>query len=214
VYRLGKDFKVRRHSSGAFTYYGIDHIWRELKTGLLGIHQVQNAALALAACEILNRKKIGLPVKSIRTGLAEIQWPGRLEIVSQDPFILLDGAHNLTAARNLAKYLSSNLGHQDITLVIGMLDDKPYKAMLRSLVPISSRVILTRPKIDRGLPTQTLKIATKDLASDVTIIPSVEKAVGYAVTTAGPRDAVCIAGSLYVVGEAKVALQKMGYPEK
>ncbi len=211
VYRLGKDFKVRRHSSGTFTYYGIDHIWRELKTGLPGNHQVQNAALALAACEILNQKKIDFPVKSIRTGLAEMQWPGRLEIVSRDPFILLDGAHNLTAARNLAKYLSSNLGHQDITLVIGMLDDKPYKAILRSLVPISSRVILTRPKIDRGLPTQTLKIATKDVSSEVTIIPTVEKAVRYAVTTAGPRDAVCIAGSLYVVGEAKVALQKMGY---
>jgi dihydrofolate synthase/folylpolyglutamate synthase len=121
VYRLGKDFKVRRHASGAFTYYGIDHIWRKLKTALPGNHQVQNAALTLAACEILNRKKIDLPVNSIRTGLAKMQWPGRLEIVSRDPFILLDGAHNLTAARNLAKYLSSNLGHQDITLVIGML---------------------------------------------------------------------------------------------
>ena len=211
LYRLGKDFKVRRHSSGAFTYYGIDHTWRELKIGLLGNHQVQNAALALAACEILNRKKIQLPLKSIRTGLAKMKWPGRLEVVSRDPFILLDGAHNLTAARNLAKYLSANLEKQDITLVIGMLDDKPYKAMLRSLVPISKRVILTRPKIDRGLPTQTLKIATKDLSPEVSIIPSVEKAVQHAVTTAGPRDVVCIAGSLYVVGEAKVALQKMGF---
>ena len=211
LYRRGKDFKVRRHSSGAFTYYGIDHVWRELKIGLLGNHQVQNASLALAACEILNRKKVDLPVKSIRTGLTEMQWPGRLEIVSWDPFILLDGAHNLTAARNLAKYLSSKLEHQNITLVIGMLDDKPYKAILRSLVPLSNRVILTRPKIDRGLPTQTLNIATKDLAAEVTIIPSVEKAVQYAISTAGTRDAVCIAGSLYVVGEAKVALQKLGY---
>ena len=175
---------------------------------MLGNHQVQNAALALAACEILNRKKVDLPVKSIRTGLAKMHWPGRLEIVSRDPFILLDGAHNLTAARNLAKYLSSNLGQQDITLVIGMLDDKPYKAILRSLVPISSRVILTRPKIDRGLPTQTLNIATKDLTSEVTIIPTVEKAVRYAVNTAGSRDAVCIAGSLYVVGEAKEVFEK------
>ena len=178
---------------------------------MLGNHQVHNASLALAACEILNRKKIDLPVKSIRTGLAEMQWPGRLEVVSWDPFILLDGAHNLTAARNLAKFLINNLANQNITLVIGMLDDKPYKAILRSLVPISNRVILTRPKIDRGLPTQTLNIATKDLAAEVMIIPSVEKAVQYAIDTAGVRDAVCIAGSLYVVGEAKVALKKMGY---
>jgi dihydrofolate synthase/folylpolyglutamate synthase len=211
LYRLGKDFKVRRHSSGAFTYYGLDHIWRDLKTGLLGNHQVQNAALALAACEILNRKKTKLPLKSIQAGLAKMRWPGRLEIVSQNPFILLDGAHNLTAARNLAQYLSSNLGHKDITLVIGMLDDKPYKAMLRSLVPISNRVILTRPKIDRGLPTQTLQFATRNLAPEASIIPTVEKAVQHAVTAAGPRDAVCIAGSLYVVGEAKVALKKLGF---
>ena len=211
LYRLGKDFKVRRHSSGAFTYYGIDHTWRDLKTGLLGNHQVQNAALALAACEILARKKAELPIKSIRSGLLKMRWPGRLEIVSQDPFILLDGAHNLTAARNLAQFLSRNLEKKDITLVIGMLDDKPYKAILRSLVHISKRVILTRPKIDRGLPTQTLKIATRGMASKVKIIPAVEKAVQHAVTTAGPKDAVCIAGSLYVVGEAKVALKKMGF---
>jgi dihydrofolate synthase/folylpolyglutamate synthase len=212
VYRLAKDFKIRRNSSGTFTYYGIQNTWRGLKAGLRGSHQVENAALALAACEILHHKKIHLPVDRIRQGLEQIQWPGRLEVVSSEPLILLDGAHNLTAARNLVKYLSSNLENRDITLVIGILDDKPYRAMLKSLVSVSKRVIVTRPKIDRGLPPETLYAVAKKMTSKVEIIAEVETAVKYAVNRADPRDAVCIAGSLYVVGEAKEALIKMGYP--
>jgi dihydrofolate synthase/folylpolyglutamate synthase len=212
VYRLAKDFKVRKNSSGTFTYYGVQNTWRGLKVGLRGSHQVENAALVLAASEILHRKKIHLPVDSIREGLEKIQWPGRLEVVSTNPLILLDGAHNLTAARNLTKYLSTHLKNRAIILVIGILDDKPYRAMLQSLVSVSKRVIVTRPKIDRGLPPETLYAVAKKMTSNVEIIPEVETAVKYAVNRVEPRDAVCIAGSLYVVGEAKEALTKMGCP--
>ncbi|UCH19405.1 MAG: bifunctional folylpolyglutamate synthase/dihydrofolate synthase [Deltaproteobacteria bacterium] len=211
LYRLGKDFKVRRNPSGTFTYYGITQTWRELKNALLGNHQVENAAMALAACEILSAKKAQLPIRSIRSGLREIKWPGRLEAVSTDPFIFLDGAHNLIAARNLAKYISSSLKNYRLTLVIGILNDKPYKAMLRTLVPVARRVIVTCPKIDRGLAPEILYTAAKDIHSEVIIIPDVETAVGHAIQSAGSCDAVCIAGSLYVVGEAKEALAKMGY---
>jgi len=209
LYRLGSDFKVQRNATGTFTYFGIDHTWRELTTGLLGSHQVQNAALALAACEILNRKKAVMPLASIRSGLAKIDWPGRLEVVSTNPFVLLDGAHNLIAARNLAKYLANSLRDHNITLVVGILNDKPYKSMLRSLVPVAGRVIVTRPKIDRGLAPEVLFTVAKAITDEVMIIPDVETAVKYAVKSAGPGEAVCIAGSLYVVGEAKEILAKM-----
>lgn len=210
-FRLGNDFRVRRNKSGTFTYFGMKNTWPDLHTGLLGNYQVDNSALVVAACEVLNRKKADIPLKSIKEGLAKNNWPGRLEVVSKNPFILLDGAHNLIATRNLAKYLSNNLSNRNITLVIGVLDDKPYKAMLNSLLPFCSRLIITAPKIDRALPPEILSAAAKSLISNITIISDVAKAVNHAIEIARSGDAVCIAGSLYVVGEAKEALDKMKY---
>ena len=208
---LGNDFKVRRNKSGSFTYFGMDNIWRNLQTGLLGNYQVDNAALVVAACEVLNKKKAGISIKSIKDGLTNNSWPGRLEVVSKDPFILLDGAHNLIAARNLSNYLSNNLSNRNITLVIGILDDKPYKAMLKSLLPICKKAIMTSPKIDRALAPERLSAVAENFIADITIIPDVGEAVRYAVKTALTDDAICIAGSLYLVGEAKEVLEKTKY---
>ena len=208
IYRFGRQFRVRRNRKQAFTYFGMEHTWHDMQTGLLGNHQVDNAALVLAACEILRRGHAVLPLDSIRTGLLKNVWPGRLEVVSESPFIILDGAHNLIAARNLAMFLSDRLSDRKITLVAGMLDDKPYTAMLQSLLPVCSRVILTSPGISRALPTDTLNKAARQIISDITLIDDVEKAVQYAVQTAGPDEVVCIAGSLYVVGEAKETFEK------
>jgi len=210
-FRLGDDFKVKRNKSGNFTYFGIENTWRNLKTGLLGNYQVDNAALVVAACEVLDRKKADIPLKSIREGLANNNWPGRLEVVSKNPFILLDGAHNLIAARNLSNYLSNNLSNHNITLVIGILDDKPYKAMLTSLLPVCKRAIITSPKIDRALAPETLSAVAESFITDITIIPDVGEAVKYAIKTTLPDDVVCIAGSLYLVGEAKEVLEKSKY---
>jgi len=207
LYRFGDAFRVRRNN-GSFNYFGLDNVWRNVYTGLLGNHQINNAALVLASCEILNKNNLGLTPQNIKDGLVQNRWPGRLEIVSWSPLILLDGAHNLIAARNLAGYLSENLSDRNITLVVGILDDKPCGAMLKSLIPFCNRVILTSPKIDRALPPKKLYPMAKEMISDIHIIPDVDKAVIYAIETASPKDAICIAGSLYVVGEAKELFEK------
>ena len=208
LFRLGKDFRVRRHPTGTFTYYGLHHTWRQMKTNLIGRHQAENAALALAACEVLEERGLPLTAEQIRTGVLHTSWPGRLEVVSTKPYVLLDGAHNLSAARNLARYLRSDLSDRKITLIIGILDDKPYRAMLQSLVPVSEKVIVTRPKIGRGLPVETLLPVVKEMNPQVTSIPDVGRALLQTVAQADPDDAVVVAGSLYVVGEAKEALEK------
>ncbi len=201
-------FRVRKNRDATFNYYGIDHVWRNLRTGLIGGHQVYNAALILAACELLNKNGLDLTLTNIRYGLEKNKWPGRLEFVSNSPLILLDGAHNFIAARYLAKYLSENLSQRDITLIIGILDDKPYKAMLKDLLPLCKKAILTRPKIDRALAPEKLYAIAKEMMSDIRIIPDVDKAIIHAVENASPDDAICIAGSLYVVGEAKEFFEK------
>jgi len=208
LYILGKHFKVRRQNAGEFSYFGIENTWRHMHTPLLGHYQVENAALALATCELLHKDKAEISRKNIQDGLTKTRWSGRLEIVSDNPLVILDGAHNLIAARNLARFLSENLPHRRITLVLGILDDKPYAAMLKSLLPVCSRAIITRAKTARALAPQQLYAAAKKIISDVTIIPQVAAAARQAVETAGPDEAVCIAGSLYVVGEAKEAIEK------
>jgi dihydrofolate synthase / folylpolyglutamate synthase len=206
-YRLGEAFRIRR-TNGTFTYFGLENVWRDMRTGLNGAHQIDNAALVLASCEILNKNKLDLSLNHIKDGLVQNRWPGRLEMVSESPLILLDGAHNFIAARNLAGYLSENLSDRNITLVIGILDDKPCAPMLKSLIPPCSKVILTRPKIDRALPPEKLYPIAREMIADIQIIPDVDKAVTHAIETASPKDAICIAGSLYVVGEAKELFEK------
>ena len=208
IFLLGTDFRVRRNQGQAFSYYGIRNVWHNLQTALAGSFQVDNAALVLAACELIGENKASMTLKNIREGLAKHHWPGRLEVVSNDPFIILDGAHNLAAAHNLARFLSTHLGDRDITLIVGILDDKPYKAMLKALLKETNRVIFTRAKIDRALDPQILHEAANNLNPDAAIIPDVGQAIRKAVATT-PRDgAICIAGSLYVVGEAKEAIGK------
>jgi dihydrofolate synthase/folylpolyglutamate synthase len=208
LFMLGRDFRVRRDRPGHFSYYGFANTWRHLKTPLLGRYQVQNAALALAAGELLLGNGVAITHESIKQGLANTRWPGRLELVCDRPLVILDGAHNLIAARNLAGFLADNLAERRITLVIGILDDKPYKSMLKSLLPRCSRAIITRAKTGRALDPQRLYKTAQKIISDVSVAPDVAGAATIAIKNSGPDDVVCIAGSLYVVGEAKEAIEK------
>ncbi|MEW6078006.1 MAG: folylpolyglutamate synthase/dihydrofolate synthase family protein [Thermodesulfobacteriota bacterium] len=212
-FRLGEQFTVRRHRSGDFSYSGPAMKIKNLSTRLPGAHQTSNAALAVAACEVLNsRGRLSIPEESIRQGLLEVRWPARLEIVSNNPLVIIDGAHNLAGAGILSRYLSTSaeLAGKKILLVIGILDDKPYEAMLKKLVPLSDSVILTRAKIGRAIEPQVLARIVRPMKRRFEIAGSVEEAVRQAVDKASPADAICISGSLYVAGEARHALTKMG----
>ncbi len=208
LFRLGRDFRVRRHHPGTFSYYGIDTVWHNLQTALQGSYQADNAALVLAACELLDAGKTKLGLDNIKKGLTTNHWPGRLETVSKDPLIILDGAHNQAAAGNLARFLATKLAGREITLVLGILDDKPYKMMLKSLLPLASRVVLTRAKIDRALDPQRLMDVAQNYNIESHLVADVAGAVKCAIDLCPPDGAICIAGSLYVVGEAKEAFEK------
>mmetsp|Transcript_5328 Transcript_5328/g.3068 ORF Transcript_5328/g.3068 Transcript_5328/m.3068 type:complete len:435 (+) Transcript_5328:2354-3658(+) len=214
-YRYGKDFRIRRNKTGTFTYFGINNnVLQNMKTRLYGRHQQDNAAISIAASEILNQNDAKIPIECIKEGLEKNIWRGRLEVVSKSPFIIIDGAHNLAASKNLANFLVKNeetVGKK-ITLIIGILDDKPYKAMLKALIPVCSRTILTQPASDRSLPVEKLLPEAKKNAKNnktVEITQSVDKAVKLAIDTSKKDEVICIAGSLYVVGEAISTLRPL-----
>ncbi len=206
LYQLKKDFHIRQQPDGTVTYRGINHTWKHLELRLVGAHQLKNAALSLATCELLREKRVLIDERAIREGLRHTRWPGRLEIVRRSPDLILDGAHNLDAARTLAKHLETAYADRDITLVIGILSDKPYDKILKILVPLCKRVICTKPKIDRALPVETIATISRRLVSDVITVPKVDRAIQTALEKAKPNDVICVAGSLYVIGEAKAYL--------
>lgn len=214
-YRQGEHFRIRRHGKdgfpGTFSYYGIHRSFKNLKTALAGSHQADNAALAIAASEILMEKGAAVSESNIRSGLAGITWPGRLESLPTRPAVILDGAHNLDAARRFSAYIKEYAAGRPVTMVIGILDDKPCSAMLRHFLPLARRVIFTQPVIDRRLPAKTLYDKARALFPEMPftaeIIENVADAVARAMDITDKSHLVAIAGSLYVAGEARHALE-------
>lgn len=215
LYRYRRHFIARSYpGEPLFDYDGIHMKWPGMKTSLQGKHQIDNAALALAACELVSSEVTGNPdsphigEEQVRQGLLETWWPGRLEHIMESPLVVLDGAHNLHAAENLANHLKKEIGSRSLTLVLGILDDKPYEAMLKHLAPLAARIIFTRATINRSLPPEILKTTAAPLTdADLKIVEAVPEAIRTALENASESDVICVAGSLYVVGEAREWLQ-------
>jgi len=207
------DFSMRKNpGKPSYTYQGLFQTIKGIVKPLPGDHQKENLSLALAASELVFEKykaRNPIPIYDlspnlVKEGLSSAKWPGRLEIIMEKPLIILDGAHNLKAAQVLGKHLSRNMADKKLTLVVGILDDKPYEKMLKHLVPCAQRVIITKAKIDRSLETDVLKAAVEKITNKkIEVIEDVPMAVSHAISTCSEDDAICIAGSLYVAGEAK-----------
>jgi dihydrofolate synthase/folylpolyglutamate synthase len=214
LYRLGKEIRVRKDKGGAFTYLGVHRRWPLVKIGLIGEHQFANAALALGGIELLLEKGLRLTDDAIYAGLAAARWPGRLEVFSRDPFVLLDGAHNPSAIRTLKKFLKNSNTFRRLTLVVGVLKDKAWRPMLRDLAGVADRMILTRPQYERAADPHELASFVRTLKKDVVVVPHLPDAISLALEEAGAAEAVCITGSLYTVGDAKAYLQGLASPKE
>lgn len=201
LYVSGRDFHAKG-SSGSFDYSGLSGGLCKLKTSLFGAHQVQNAACALAAIEALRSNGILITEAAVRKGLRQASWPGRFEILSRRPIVILDGAHNPAGAKALKETLSS-VRRRRLILVAGIMSDKDFGAILRELAPISDEVIVTRPRGERSASLPELEKAAAAYNRNVLGIESVKAACKKALSVALPGDAVCVTGSLFTVAEAR-----------
>lgn len=201
---LGRDFVVKKSSAQTFHYQGRNRGFRDLPLPLLGEHQRENAGLALAALEILEERGfLELKESSIREGLERTSWPGRGEIVSRNPTIILDGAHNPHGAESLKSVLKNNFTYDRLYFVIGIMGDKDIKGILRKLLPNAEAVVFTRPRYSRAADPEVLKKIARSYISRCYVIPDVVQAIDYVRNEAGPNDLICITGSLYFIGEVK-----------
>lgn len=180
--------------------------YEDLWIPLAGRHQAENAVTAIAVAEVLESLGFHLGEAAIRRGLTHARWPGRLQVVSDRPRIVLDGAHNPAGAQVLAAFLAEHRSALNrLIMVFGVLKDKDWEAMLAPLGPLTDQTILTHPPADRGADPHELVTADR-YCSKVEIAADPGEGLGLARTMARPEDTILVTGSLYTVAAALRAL--------
>lgn len=177
---------------------------------LAGPHQATNAATAVAVARVLGESGVRVPWDAVKTGIARTRWPGRLEVVSERPLIVLDGAHNPGGATALVRSLPL-IPRRKLVSVVGMLKDKDYRQVLSQVLPFCDVVVATSPVSERALDAEALANEARKHCSDVTVAGNLKDALELSLRRASAEDAILIWGSLYLVGAARTLLrEKLG----
>jgi dihydrofolate synthase/folylpolyglutamate synthase len=170
---------------------------------LPGRFQMQNALSAVASAHLLSAKGYRIKDEDISQGIATAEWPGRIEKLQSRPDIYLDGAHNPSAARELAAFWEQNFAGRKIWLICGALRDKAVDEFAGVLFPLATEVIFTEPRTSRAISAAQLAEIAGHYAAHSAVIADAEEAFEHALTQAAPEDIIFIAGSLYLVGQLR-----------
>ena len=188
-----------------------------LKIRLAGAFQPFNAALAAQAALVLARRGWPVTASSIRKGLAGALWPGRFEILSEDPLLIIDGAHNPDGIRALTESLSLLLPGKKLTMIAGVLADKDYRAMFREMLPFAESFVTLTVENPRALAAEDLAEYIRECGGRAHAVSSPEEALEEALArhrkdrTAG----ILSFGSLYYIGRIRTLAAEKGYgPEE
>jgi dihydrofolate synthase/folylpolyglutamate synthase len=183
-----------------------------LSIPLLGQYQLDNAAAAVAALEVLAAHCPKITVESIQNGLAKVQWEGRLQILSHKPLIVVDGAHNVDSAGRLRQSLEQYFNFDHAILIMGLSADKDLSGVVSELVHFFDRVIVTRSVHPRAMATAPIvaEFARHGVKAEET--DDISIALPLALDWAGDRDLICVAGSLFVVAGAIEQAELLSLP--
>jgi dihydrofolate synthase/folylpolyglutamate synthase len=174
-----------------------------VKLPLLGRHQLDNAATAILAIEKLAAAGLEVPEAAVSAGLAEVKWPGRIEVLRRRPLIVVDSAHTADSARALRETMSEYLRTGQATLVVGVMGDKDLEGLAAAVEPIARRVIATRADHPRALDGQAVARAFRELGMETYWERTVPEAIEAALSVSTPSEAVVILGSVALAGEAR-----------
>ncbi len=181
-----------------------DQTWAGLRLGLRGDHQGDNAACALAALVELEKNGFEISEADIRTGLRRAKWPGRLEWHRGRPSFLFDAAHNAVGCETFARYLDDLRFPGRIVLLFGAMRDKDHRRMLAAFDAHVHRRIYAAPAVHRSeSPKRLAKIR------EGTVARSVRDAVARATRAAGPDGLVIVAGSIFLLAEARALVKNL-----
>ena len=196
----------------------------ELTIPLLGRYQLENVTAAVTALEVLVGRGFRISRDNIIDGLAKVDWPGRFHIISRSPLLVVDGAHNPDSARKLKQSLGSyfKVGVKEraegelcfcerAVLVIGVSADKDIAGIASEFASLFDKVIVTRSRHPRAMAASAVATEFMRYGADVQVTEDVPAALALAMNMAGTTGLVCIAGSLFVVGEAIEEANRRGY---
>lgn len=212
VWQLGSEFVVDG-SSDRFTYRGQGRVVEGLRCGLVGRHQLDNAACAIALLEAAVHGGVSVDEAAVREGLRSVVWEGRLEVLEDAPRVLLDGAHNPAASVALSRYLEDFLAghpHARVILVWGMMRDKDHRAFIAPLLPLVSEIVLTQAGLARSATVGELRQSLTEWPKPVSEVPLPAEALQSAKERASSGDLICVAGSLMLLGDIKAAVRGCG----
>ncbi|HET9449403.1 MAG TPA: folylpolyglutamate synthase/dihydrofolate synthase family protein [Aggregicoccus sp.] len=211
----GRDFAVEA-GQGGLHYRSPSGQLESLTLSLQGAHQHQNAAVALAALELLSQRGLGVSARAARAGLSRARWPGRLEeleghlggpAAGRQLTVLLDGAHNPAGVEVLLQALATQYAGRPVHAVFGVVADKDLAPMARALFPRLASLHLTPLATPRSLPPERYLDLARSLCGQVAAYPDPAAALQGAAARCAPTDVLLCTGSLFLVGAVSALLR-------
>jgi dihydrofolate synthase/folylpolyglutamate synthase len=173
----------------------------DLRMPLLGEHQVENAANAVTTAELLREKCAKIPYEAIADGLAKVSWPGRLQILGKEPWVIVDGAHNAYSMQRLGEALKVYFKYDKAKLILGFGGDKDIAGMAAEAVKMTGDIILVASRHPRAVKAEALTAEFQKHGVTPRVADTVKDAIKLALDEAGPNDLICAAGSIFVIAE-------------
>ncbi|HDZ83711.1 MAG TPA: bifunctional folylpolyglutamate synthase/dihydrofolate synthase [Nitrospirae bacterium] len=199
-----------------FNYTG-HKSYSNLSFPLSGRYQLFNACAAIRASELLMQKGLSIPDRAISEGLSKVKLEGRFEYVSENPPIILDGAHNPEAISSLSASLGDLLPGKKIILVLGVMNDKDISGIIEPIIHNANSIILTKAAYERSASTQRLAETINSLygpgikgTAEISSTENVTEAINLARSRCDKNSVILITGSFYTTGEAKELLGHTG----
>lgn len=208
LYRVGTEITVKDEGpvnsppGQIFSISGRLNEYPHLNSPLLGMHQQDNTAVAIGIIECLQEKGFPIKMAAIRNGIAQVQWPGRMQVVNQHPLLLLDGAHDPAAISALLAGLTRHFPGKRYRFVLGFLQEKDWPAMLAQLAPSASQFIFTRPGSPRAAAPTVLLAQAMKYPIPADCCETVGEAIEIAIADINSDEMICVTGSLYLVADA------------
>lgn len=178
--------------------------YSDVEISMVGRHQAENLKTALATLEILRKSgAVKLDREALYEGLKRARQPGRFEVISEDPVVIIDGAHNEAGAQALQETMAQHFAGKKILLVAGILADKEIDSIVKFLTKITDHIIVTEPDNPRKLAAEKLAEHVAEFGVAAEAVPDVEAAVHRAKELADDYDVILFAGSLYLIGDVR-----------
>ena len=170
-------------------------------------HQVKNFLVALKTLIKLRNNGVNISNEAIKQGFKKVRWIGRMEVLNENPLVVIDGAHNIDGIRNLRNSIDKYFNFKNITLILGVLGDKQVDEMVEEITKGVDKVVIVEPHSDRAEDIEDLYIKVKKYVKEVFKFKDYKEAYNKAYSLTNDDDLLLICGSLYMVGDMRKAIR-------